>query len=62
MGSHGSDACPVATSLCLALLFKYVVIRFIPSNPSSPILLWWGPNAVSGDLDSLLRYIDGFKR
>ncbi|KAK1301901.1 hypothetical protein QJS10_CPB12g00736 [Acorus calamus] len=55
---HGSDASPVATSLCLALLFKSVAVRFIPSDPSSSIILWCGPDTVSGDLDSLLRYID----
>ncbi|KAK1275404.1 hypothetical protein QJS04_geneDACA011743 [Acorus gramineus] len=55
---HGSDACPVAASLRLALLFKSVAVRFVPSDPSSPILLQCGPDAVSGDLDSLLRYID----
>ncbi|KAK1288106.1 hypothetical protein QJS10_CPB19g00411 [Acorus calamus] len=56
---HGSDACPVAASLRLALLFKSVAVRFVPSDPSSPILLQCGPDAVSGDLDYLLRYIDG---
>ncbi|KAK1311758.1 WRKY transcription factor 55 [Acorus calamus] len=55
---HSSDACPVATSLCLALLFKSVAVRFIPSDPSSPIFLQCGLDTVSDDLDSLLRYID----
>ncbi|KAK1305654.1 hypothetical protein QJS10_CPA10g01286 [Acorus calamus] len=55
--SRFAGPCPVATSLCLALLFKSVTIRFIPSDPSSPILLPCDPDAVSSDLDSLLRYI-----